>query len=145
MQIFPVKIIPAAADAQWAPPEMADASGKKLLVISKPITPGSREEDTLQKMMAACRLQPSEYEILSMEDGRRSSWQAIAAMGTPRIILLLGITLEDLSIHALFRLYAPNDFCGKIFIVSAALSDLERDVAAKKALWTEGLKPAFGL
>lgn len=145
MHIFPVKIIPAAADQQWLRPSLPDSSGRKLLVISRPVTAGSSQEATLQKMMAACKLQTGDYLLMPFDAAAPASWTCIVANGAARQVLLLGVRPDELFIQALLQPFVPNDFSGHSFIVAPSLEELEREPAAKKALWTEGLKPAFGL
>jgi hypothetical protein len=145
MQIFPVKIIPAIADRQWDCPPLPDSFGKKLLIISRPVPAQSPAEAMLRKMMAACKLQDSDYELLAFEEGQVPSWSCIQAAGAAPVVLLLGVEPQELTIHAVFQPYAPQAFGGRTYIMARELPELDRDPAAKKALWDQGLKPAFQL
>jgi hypothetical protein len=145
MQLYNTKVVPSAADAQWVElPVPPNFIGARLLVITSPFAPGSAEEQTLQKMMAACKLGAEDYTILTVNEEAPYSWNKIAAAGAPEVVLMLGINPAVLSIHALFRLNAPNAFLGHTFIPSLSLSALEQNAAAKKDLWASGLKPIFG-
>jgi hypothetical protein len=145
MHIFPVKIIPAAADKQWEYPSLPDSSAKQLLVVSRPVAAGSQQEATLRKMMAACKLRDADYELIFFDEDSSASWAGIAAAGVAPRVLLLGVTPQELFIHSWLQPYTPQEFCGRTFIVAASLAELDRNPAAKKALWEQGLKPAFGL
>ena len=143
MQLFNTKVIPSFVDAEWQAPPLPDMSGAKLLVISKPFPAGGAEEGTLQKMMAACKLSASDYVVLQMD--KPYAWQSIAGAGAPKAALLLGVLPAALSIHALFRLHAPNAFGGNAIVPALSLEEIERSPAAKKDLWDNGLKPLLGL
>lgn len=146
MQLFNTKVIPSSADAAWIAPHLPEhTTTAKLLVITKPFETGSTEEQTLQKMMAACKLAPDDYAVLHITGEHQYSWQSIASAGSPKNILLLGITPAQLSIHALFYLNAPNTFLGRTFVPSLSLAEIEANPAVKKELWTAALKPMFGL
>jgi hypothetical protein len=145
MQLFNTKVVPAAADAQWVEPALPDNfANARLLVLTSPIT-GRSEEQTLQKMMAACKLGNEDYTVMSIDEENAYSWAMLAVAGAPKVVLMLGVSPAMLSIHALFRLNAPNAFLGHTFIPSLSLSELELNAGAKKELWASGLKPIFGL
>lgn len=145
MQLYNTKVVPSATDALWVPPALPDMTGAVLLIITTPYAQDGAESQTLQKMMAACKLSQSDYAVLEIPPDAPYSWQAIAASGAPKAVLLLGVLPAQLSIHALFRLHAPNHFGGHIFIPALSLKEIESNPAAKKELWASGLKPLFGL
>lgn len=146
MQLYNTKVVPSTVDGQWTePPLPNNFSRARLLVLTRPFASDSTETLTLGKMMTACKLQPDGYAVLIVEDRKAYSWNMIAAAGAPKTVLMLGITPEMLSINALFRLNAPNPFLGYTFIPSISLAAIELNAAAKKELWTFGLKPVFGL
>jgi hypothetical protein len=146
MQLFNTKVIPADADALWVVPDLpAHMTTARLLVLTRPFAAGGNEEQTLQRMMAACKLTAADYAVLQLENDRQYAWQSIAAAGAPACVLMTGIAPAQLSIHALFRLNAPNTFLGRTFIPTGSLAEIEANPAVKKALWAEALKPVFGL
>jgi hypothetical protein len=144
MQLFNTKVVPSDTDTLWQTPSLPDMSNKKLLVITKPFAAGSVEAQTLQKMLAACKLSEKDYVVLQI-DAQPYSWHSMEGANPPGIVLLLGVMPAQLSIHALFKLHAPNPFAGRMFIPALSLTDIENNPAAKKDLWAAGLKPAFGL
>lgn len=145
MQLYNTKVIPSATDALWIPPPLPDMAAARLLVITQPFAAGSMEEQTLSKMLGACRLSSSDYAVLQMAGDQFCSWSTIAGSVGPKSVLLLGITPTQLSIHALFRLHSLNAFLDRTFIPALSLTQIESNPAAKKELWSNGLKPLFGL
>jgi hypothetical protein len=146
MQLYNTKVVPATEDGLWSlPEELPSLSGMRLLIISSPIAQDSQEEQTLQKMMAACKLNTGEYCIISLEPQAKLSLATLAGAGIPQRILLLGVSPAQLAINALFRLNSPNAYMGYTIIPSLSLSEIERAPELKKELWGQGLKPAFGL
>src|SRR4051812_34018076 len=99
MQLYNTKVVPSAVDAQWTEPTLPDNfANARLLVLTSPFASGSAEDQTLQKMMAACKLSTEEYAVLDMEEGKTYSWNKVVTAGAPAIVLLLGITPAMLSI-----------------------------------------------
>ncbi len=139
MQLYNTKVVPSVADAQWTVPPLPDMRGAKMLVITKPFVASSAEDETLQKMMAACKLSPAEYAVLQMD--KVYAWQSITGAGAPKAVLLLGVHPAELFVHALFRLHTPNNFGGHTFVPAVSLEELARNGTAKKDLWDNGLKP----
>lgn len=93
--------------------------------------------------MAACHLSPEDYELLQWEEGSSCSWTCLLRAGIAPIVLLLGIFPPELSIQAILPFYKPAEFGGRRIILSHSLQQLEQDQAAKKALWSDALKPVF--
>ena len=146
MQLFSTKVIPSAADALWILPEgLPDFAGIALIIFSTPYTTSSAEEQTLAKMMTACRLSAAQYAVIQMQPEQRIAWQTLTASDAPRVILMLGISPAQLAISALFRFNHGNAFLGKTFIPSGTLAQIEQDATMKRELWTQGLKPGLGV
>jgi hypothetical protein len=144
MQLYHTKVVPAAEDEMWTlPAELPDFSKARLVVISAPFESGSKEEQTLQKMMGACKVSPDEYCTIQLEPGKRMSWQMLAGAGAPDKVLMLGVVPGQLGINALFRLNYGNSFLGCTFIPSGTLEQIEQVAGMKKDLWEQGLKPCF--
>lgn len=131
-------------DSTWSLTDLPDMSAAKLLVISRPYAAGSAEEQTLQKMMAACKLSAAEYTVLKIAASESLSWQAVVGMNAPKVVMMLGVLPAQLSIHALFRVNAPNAFADRIVVPSLSLTEIEANPAVKKELWASALKPLFG-
>jgi hypothetical protein len=113
------------------------------LVVSTPYATGSAEEMQLQKMMQACKLADTDYNVLQLEEGKPIAWHALRDGLKPAYILLLGITPQQIGISAMFSLYYPNRFNDCVFIPGLSLQESEKQAEAKKQLWLNGLKPVF--
>ena len=144
MQLFNTKIIPATEDALWSLPlELPDFDKIRVLIFSSPFQPGSAEEATLKKIMAACKLQESDFAVIQMQADEKISWQLLSGAGAPKSIILFGILPAQLGINALFVLNAANSFLDCTFIPSFGLSQIEMDKELKRSLWENALKPHF--
>jgi hypothetical protein len=113
------------------------------LVISTPYASGSAEEMQLQKMMQACKLTDSDYNVLQLEEGTQIAWHSLRDGLQPANILLLGVSPQQVGISAMFSLYYPNRFNDCVFIPGLSLQESEKQAEAKKQLWLNGLKPVF--
>ncbi len=145
MQLYNTKVIPQSGDALWSLPSFVPhLAGKAALVVSTPFADESAEAQTLQRMMAACKLSPDQYAVIQMPDGGMISWQSLRGADAPKIILLLGIAPAQLNIGARFTANEPVEFGGSRFLWSYPLGQIiQPDI--KKTFWEGGLKPLFGL
>jgi len=136
-------------DRQWdsfwneLPKAVRQLPEKQLLVLSQAYTDGSAEAIQLQKMLQACTLTESSYNIIQFQPAQHLPWHKLRDHFKPKAVLLLGITPQQLGIAAMFRLFTPNNFDGIIWIAGLSLTELEKQPEAKKQLWQNGLKPVF--
>ena len=146
MQLYNTKVVPSSEDALWTlPHDLPSFSDRELLVLTNPFPSGGPEEQTLQKMIAACKLRAEAYAIVQVRESERLSWAVLNSHGMPPKILLLGVQASQLGINALFRLNHANVFMGYTIIPSLPLNEIEANPELKKELWLQGLKPSFGL
>lgn len=145
MQLIRSKIIPATQNAFWQalPEAWQSLNTRPCLVLSTPYSAGSAEEQTLLKMLAACKLDPGAYHILQVQPEQCIAWHQIKDQAKPQYVLLLGINPQQLGISALFRINDANVFDGCTFIPSLPLSQLIQMQDMRTALWVQGLKPLF--
>lgn len=139
------KIVPAGQDAFWQslPDSWYALTHRDVTILTQPYAPGSPEEQTLTRMLGACRLSPEQYHILPLDANQPVAWHKLRDQLRPRQVLLLGIAPAQLGIAALFRLHEPNSFDGSTFIPALSLAEMERQPEAKKDFWAKGLKPVF--
>lgn len=113
------------------------------LVLTQPYQQNGLEEQTLIKMLGACKLSPDQYHILPLEATQQIAWHKLRDHLKPTYILLLGINPASLGISALFRLHDGNQYDGCTFIPALSLEQMEQHPEAKKEFWLNGLKPVF--
>jgi hypothetical protein len=139
------KIIEAEWNQLWKELPMPENISKtaEVLVISAGFEPGGAEEMQLQKMMQACQLDGSGYNVFQPAGGEMVAWHQLRDAFRPKYVLLLGIHPQQLGISALFHLFAPNHFNDVLWIAGPSLQEMESQPEAKKQLWLNGLKPVF--
>lgn len=132
-------------DSFWneLPETVQQLPEKPLLVLSQAYTDGSAEAIQLQKMLQACTLTESSYNIVQLSSAQNIPWHKLKEQFKPKTVLLLGVIPEQLGISAMFRLFMPNNFDSAIWIAGLSLTELEKQPEAKKQLWQNGLKPVF--
>ena len=113
------------------------------MVLTQPYQPNSAEEQTLVRMLGACKLSADQYHILPLQQGQQIAWHKLRAHFTPRYVLLLGIHPALLGIAAQFRLHEANHYDDTTFIPALSLAEMEQQPEAKKEFWAKGLKPTF--
>lgn len=143
--IIDSKIISSEYDSLWGEVNLPEPLNKDAgtLVVCAPFTIGSAEDAQLAKMMQACKLNVTDYNILQAAPEKPVAWHQLRDTLKPKIVLLLGIHPQQLGISALFHLYAPTRFNECVWIVGPSLQDMEQQPEAKKQLWLNGLKPVF--
>lgn len=141
--IIKTAIIGAELDSFWQklPEDILRLSPVDTLVITLPLQ--ANEEAQLQKMMQACKLDASAYNIVQVKENEPLSWHQLRDTLRPKVILLLGILPQQLGISAQFYMFSPNRFNECTWIASPSITMLEQQPDAKKQLWTAGLKPVF--
>lgn len=142
MQFISSSIIPATVDELWKEPSLPEGS-RQVLVIAQPYAAGSPEEETLLKMLTACKLSPDNYCILLLDNNERMGWPLLRERLQPRYVLLLGINPAQLGISVLFRFNETNSFNGCLWIPTASITDLNANAALKGQFWNQALKPTF--
>jgi len=115
----------------------------RVLIVSTTFDTGSAEAAQLEKMMSACKLDNTAYNIIQVPGTEKMAWHKLKSIFAPQYVILLGIMPAQLGISASFRLFGPNRFDDAIFIPSLSLTEMEQKPEAKKQLWAEGLKPMF--
>jgi hypothetical protein len=71
------------------------------------------------------------------------AWNQIRDEIQPNFVLSFGIPAQQLGILAMFKFNSSNSFDHCNFIFVDSLSTLQNNVALKKTLWTNILKPIF--
>ncbi len=135
-------IVNTNIDAYWATlPDGLPTSPVKALVVTQPYAAGSVEETQLQKILQACKLEPTEYYIHQLQ--QPVAWHQFRDKLSPQVVLLFGVFPQQLGVSAMFSLYYPNKFDSCIWVPSISISEMEKHPDTKKQLWVDGLKPVF--
>ncbi len=145
MNFFNTKIITAKTDNLWAIADdlISDLTPKPVLVMALDFQPGSPEEAQLNKMLEACALNKSQYNIISLSEGQPAAWHQLKHALNPKIIFLLGVTPAQLGISALFALNSPNNFDECKWLPSVSLKVLSQNDQLKAQLWNNAMKPVL--
>lgn len=143
--IISSKIISSEWNDFWSEVKLPENinTGAKTLLLSTYFTAGGAEDTQLKKMMQACQLAETDYNVVQAEEGKVLPWHQLRSSLNPDYIVLLGITPNQLGIAAIFNFFYPTRFNDRIFIAAPSLQELEKQPDTKKQLWANGLKPAF--
>lgn len=145
MQLISSKIIPATQNVFWddLPEPWQQLTPLSCLAITTELAEGSAANETLLKMLSACKLSADQYHILTFNEGQNIAWHKLKTLLQPKQVILLGIHPQQLGIQALFRMHQPNSYNDCLFIPSLSLEELDASPQAKKDFWVNGLKPVF--
>lgn len=138
-------VVPAGWDIFWQelPEQLRSYTPADTLVISTVFAAGSAEEQQLQKMLSACKLDPAQYRIIQLDAGQRMAWHRIRELLQPGKVLLLGINPEQLGISALFVAHEVNNFDQVQWMPTVSLSQLLQDNNLKQHLWANVFRKVY--
>lgn len=131
-------------DALWQDiNKVENMVAKSVLVLSTPFKSGSAEDLQLQKMLQACKMTDEHYNTFQINENHKIAWHKLREHFNPKIVLLLGVTPEDLGISALFKFNEACYFNDVLWLATVSLSAMEQQPDLKVQLWNNGLKPIF--
>lgn len=111
---------------------------RTLVLIPQPVNE-MEEYVQLEKMLTACRLEKTDYKV----ERDIQFWDYYRKYDNIKEVLLFGISERDLNIGVNIFENQINNFDGRIWIKSLALSQLANNQQAKNNLWQNALKPHF--
>lgn len=114
----------------------------KMVVFTQQFN-NQEEEDFLKKILTACKMTSSDYCILALKQDEKIAWNQLRDETEPSYLISFGVPANKLGILALFKFNSSNAFDNCQFIFVDSLSTLQNNVALKKTLWTDILKPIF--
>lgn len=117
--------------------------GTKTLIVVAGDNNDSTEEDQLNKIIEACKLNGKEYHVLHISIDKKIAWHHLKEIFKPEVVLLFGVQLHALGISAILHLNTINNFSGVKWVPTLSLTDLQKNSEAKKSLWINALKPLF--
>ncbi|MBL7755408.1 MAG: hypothetical protein JNM44_13120 [Chitinophagaceae bacterium] len=97
----------------------------------------------LQKMLGACQIQSNAYKALALHHPDRLFTALIDHETESNLIFGLSMQSEIFSVQR--PINKPFRFRGKKYLLCRPLAELLHDTTAKAELWTQGLKPLYGL
>ncbi|MCB0698939.1 MAG: hypothetical protein H6551_03825 [Chitinophagales bacterium] len=142
--IIQTKTLGNETDVFWQDSELLNAiSPRTVLVLTLRIQEGSAESTQLEKILAACKLNAEQYNLIQLDNNEQLAWHQLKQSAQPAVVILFGIHPSNLGISAMFRFNSLNNFDKTQWIPTLSLQELEKNQEAKKALWTDALKPLF--
>lgn len=143
-QIFSTDLVSPETDVFWNEPDNATESDHTdVLILTQSFEKSSAEHTQLNKILEACSLSEEKHHIVQVAESQNIAFNKINRNSGSKVIIVFGISTDQLGISALFRLNYPNNFGDNIIIPTLALSELEQQPQAKKELWVNALKPLF--
>ncbi len=112
------------------------------LVISLPIA-GDAEKQQLQKMLQACGLSPTDYNLVELAADQNIAWHQLRDGLKCKNVVLLGVEPAQLGVSVYFMPHQVNRFNDCCWIPTLSIPQLEQNTDVKKHLWNYGLKPVF--
>ncbi len=97
----------------------------------------------LQNILKACGPAPEEMVHQTFLPAGAPLWRELRAAHRPEVLLLFGITPQQLGVQAQLPVILPQNFDGAVWVIAPALPVLQEDRNLRQLLWTEGLKPCF--
>jgi hypothetical protein len=157
MQIYPmntntaVELLPIYTNEMYlpSPTEMQEANWiskpdqARVLVCVPSMSWNGAVSEFMEKMLKACSLNPSDYAVLGVPEGSLSpSFLRDVEVET---LLLFGITLESSQFQLARKPYKPFRFHRFKWLLADEVSEIMTNQKLKSMLWTDGLKPLFGI
>lgn len=112
----------------------------RTLVLAAPLKNEMQDYVQLEKILAACKLQPQDYLVLQES---KNSWLALRKAENIREILIFGNAVHNLDIPISFIDNQIVNFDSRVWIKSLAIDELSNNQQVKNDLWLNALKPHF--
>lgn len=141
--IFTVPLVHPSVDLFWDERSLPEIGNCDTLIISTPFASGSEEEQQLNRMMAACKLTPDQYQVVQVHSGDAIAWYQLKAKTMAQKVLLLGVSPAQLGINALMTLHEINHFNGAQWMVTATLPEIAANPQLKQHIWVNMLKKVY--
>lgn len=143
-RIINTEIIDTETDVFWYNNSASHEtiSTKNVLILTRKIG-NAQEQEQLDKILSACKLNIDLYNIVHLDADEKTAWHQLKETAHPTVVIMFGVHPSSLGISALFRLNGLNNFDGATWIPTLSLAELEQQPQAKKDLWTNALKPLF--
>jgi DNA polymerase III psi subunit len=125
-------------DAGW---ELRGNSTAPTAVFLPSVDLNQETELFLQKMLAACKLEPTDYFFILIQKPE----QLLSALGAHQKSnnLVFGLEINSEVFNIRKEKDKPFRFNGNKWLLGESLTELLHDHAKKSSLWTKGLKPLY--
>lgn len=145
MNIITTDILTTDNDRLWedATAYLQHKQPAPVLVITETLAPGSAEELQLHRMMEACKLSTSQYNVVYIPAGAQVAWHKLHHALQPRIVILLGMVPARLGISALMQYCALNRFDDTYWLPGPSMASMGSQQEIKSQFWNMALKPTF--
>jgi len=125
-------------------PTISDGTEKlyatiKNLIVTAPYVDTDSEQDQLNKILVACKLQPQDFRIRT----GNCSWATIRKFSNIQNILLFGVSEKDLGINCYIPENQIIEFDERRWVRTFAIDRFLTDATAKNTLWQQALKPLY--
>ena len=139
------KIVTEQWEAFWADSAelLKRLSPRPVLVATLPLEKDSPEEIQLNKILQACNLTPSDYNIIQFREDTQLAWHMIRDVLQVKTIILFGVTPDQLGVSVQLMPYQVSRFNDCNWIPSGPVSQFMENKDIKQHLWAYGLKPVF--
>lgn len=136
-------LIDSTEDHHKEIPPQADR--KKIAVIIAESTESALPADEkkfLEAIIKACKLQPSDVEVMTDKDALASDYKKIIEEFTPKQIILFGTSPSSISLPVFFPPFQIQLFQETKYLHAPVLNAIENDKGLKLQLW-QCLKQLF--
>lgn len=116
---------------------------KKILIIAEKSDFSTEQESLLMKMLQACKINEQDYGILLREN--ETPVVQLLRQHSPDVLILFGMNLDLPHMRLNKALNKPFRFNRIKMLLTHSLLTLQSNASFKSDLWTNGLKPLFGL
>lgn len=137
-----LKDLQATTERAAVTENIAGQAPAQILLIT-PSSPDTSEKTFLDKLLAACKLNPEEAKNVNILE-HAPDYNYVIDLSTPPVVLLFGVGPAQIGLPLEFPNYQVQKHHGKTFLACDPLNLLTGDPAAKKILW-ECLKKIYGL
>ena len=96
----------------------------------------------LSNILKACKLNENDYYVQVV---KAQSWLHYVHRGRIEIVILFGMEMDNQVFHLQKELYKPFRFAGKKWLLADSVAAIHSNPSLKSSLWTNGLKPLFGI
>lgn len=141
--ILNTAIVNTTLDAYWIAGKAGVLEPKDTLVISAVYTSGSKEENQLLKMLAACKLTPDQYQIVQLGQDEIIAWHQLREHSKATKVLLLGVLPAQLGISAMMIPHEVNQFDSVQWMPTFSLDQIATNDALKKHLWVNVFQKVY--
>jgi hypothetical protein len=123
-------------------PSYANVEPRTVLVLHQELDLLPEHSLLLSNILKACKLDENDYQIQAV---KAQSWLHYVHHGRVETVIIFGIEIHNQVFHLQKELYKPFRFAGKKWLFADSVAAIHSNPSLKSSLWTNGLKPLFGI